>query len=326
MLRIGGYTPDTGGSGTGLTVVRADASGTLHVVAETAAPGPSFLAAHPSLPLLYAVLERDEGGVAVFSIDQVEPRLLVERPSGGSFPCHLAVDPTGRWLAVANYGDGTVVAYRLDEAGIPAYGPLPFPNEGDGPDRERQAGPHAHQVVFGPGGVLHTTDLGTDEVRRFLAGDELVPHPDGPVRLMPGSGPRHLARRDGTWFVVGELDGTVAAYDDDWRELARVPASGTGEKNCPSHIEVSADGRRLYVGNRGPDTLSVFAIDGGRLTYVAEVRSGGSWPRHFALAGDRVYVANERSNEIAVLRLVDGIPEATGQSLKIGSPTCVLIQ
>lgn len=324
MLHIGGYTPDSGGSGTGVTMVRVDPNGHLRAVAEIAVPGPSFLAAHPALPLLYAVLEQDQGGVAVFSTGPEGLRLLAKRPSGGSSPCHLAVDPTGTWLAVANYGDGTVAAYRLDETGIPGAGPSLFPHEGRGPDQERQAGPHAHQVVFGSDGVLYTTDLGTDEVRRFLVGDQVVPHPDGPVRLAPGSGPRHLAHRDGAWFVAGELDGMVAVYDDTWRELTRVPASGGGERNHPSHIEVSVDGRHLYVGNRGPDTLSVFAIEAGRITPVAEVSSGGSWPRHFAVAGDRVYVANERSDEVAVLRLVDGIPEQAHESLKIGSPTCVL--
>ena len=41
---IGGYTPDTGGSGTGITLVEL---GSLARLGETAASGPSFLAAHP---------------------------------------------------------------------------------------------------------------------------------------------------------------------------------------------------------------------------------------------------------------------------------------
>ncbi|GII42277.1 lactonase family protein [Planotetraspora phitsanulokensis] len=321
-LVIGGYTPDTGGTGPGLTRVRVDAEGRPEVVARTAVPGPSFVTAHPRLPLLYAVLEREAGGVAVFADDPAGPRLLVEHSSGGSLPCHVAVDPAGARLAVANYGDGTVAVFQLAADGMPGPEPLLFPNEGHGPDPDRQEGPHAHQAVFGPDGVLHVTDLGTDEVRRFLP--DMTPHPGGPVRLTPGSGPRHFVHHEGHWYVAGELDGMVGVYDEDWREVIRVPASGSDARNHPSHIAVSEDGRRLYVANRGPDTLSVFAFDGARPVRVAEAPAGGTWPRHFALDDDRLYVANQRSDAIAVLRLEDGVPTATGTTIETGSPSCVL--
>ncbi|MEU8275401.1 lactonase family protein [Microbispora bryophytorum] len=328
-LVIGGYTSDTEGSGPGLTVARSHADGRLETVGETTVSGPSFVVAHPRLPLLYAVLERAaDGGLAVFADDGPAPRLLAEHPSGGSLPCHLALDPEGRWLAIANYGDGTVTAYRLGEDGMPEPGPLMFPHEGRGPRPDRQEGPHAHQAVFGPGGVLYVTDLGTDQMRRFLPG--MRPHPDGPVRLAPGSGPRHFLHHEGHWYVTGELDGSVRVYDGEWREAGAVRASGvsqeSGGENLPSHIALSADGRHLYVANRGPDTLAVFEVDGPRLTMTAEVPSGGSWPRHFAIDGDRLYVANQRSDSVAVLALRDGLPEPTGQALTVGTPSCVLIR
>lgn len=321
-LVIGGYTPDTDGSGPGLTVAVLDAERRLDAVTQTAASGPSFVIAHPRLPLLYAVLERDEGGVAVFADEADGPRLIAERSSGGSAPCHLAVDPEAAWLAVANYGDGTVSAFRLDADGMPEPRPLLFRHEGSGPDPDRQAGPHAHQAVFGPDGVLYVTDLGADLVRRFLPG--MLPHPDGPVRLAAGSGPRHLVHHRGHWYVAGELDGSVMVYDENWRATGRVPASGSGRRNHPSHIAISPDGRHLYVGNRGPDTVTTFAVDGPRLTPVAETPTGGSWPRHFAIAGDRLYVANQRSDAVTVLALIDGIPKPTGHALRVGTPSCVL--
>jgi 6-phosphogluconolactonase (cycloisomerase 2 family) len=167
-LVIGGYTADTDGSGPGLTVAGVRPDGLLEPLAEAGASGPSFVVRHPRLPLLYAVIERPDGGVAVFAEEPEGPRMLAEHPSGGSYPCHLAVDPEAAWLVIANYGDGTVAAYRLDEDGMPRPEPLLFPNEGHGPHPARQEGPHAHQAVFGPDGVLYVTDLGTDEMRRFL--------------------------------------------------------------------------------------------------------------------------------------------------------------
>jgi 6-phosphogluconolactonase (cycloisomerase 2 family) len=325
VLYIGGYTPDTGGSGTGLTTVRREEGGTLKALAETAAPGPSFLALHPRLPVLYAVLEREEGGVAAYSADPAGPGMLDDGASGGSYPCHLAVDPTGRWLAVTNYGDGTLAMFRLGGTGLFEGRPRLFPHEGHGPDPARQAEPHAHQAVFGPDGVLHVTDLGTDEVRRYVLGTEPAPHLEGPVRLAPGSGPRHMVHHEGLWYVAGELDGMIAVYDAGWRELGRTPASETARPNLVSHIEMSAGGDHLYVANRGPDTISVFGVEGAGLTRVAEVSSGGLWPRHFAVAGGHMYVANQRSDAVAALPMRDGVPAPAEEAFKVGSPSCVLV-
>ncbi|GAA3086719.1 lactonase family protein [Streptosporangium carneum] len=309
---IGGYTPDTGGSGTGITAVELEGLTRLGV---TPASGPSFLALHPRLPILYAVGESERGTVGVFAVGDGAPAPLAQRPSGGSAPCHLAVDPSGTLLAVTNYGDGTVSVHRIDESGL-------LTDVWTFPYRE---GAHAHQAVFGQDGVLYVTDLGADEVRRYLveggpAGSGASPHPEGPVRLASGMGPRHMARSGEHWYVAGELDGTVRVYDDGWNEIGSVAASAAEDRNHPSHIEVS--GGFVYVANRGPDTISVFSLR--TLAPVAEVACGGAWPRHFAIAGDRLYVANQRSDGIAVLTLKDGIPQPDPTVFATGTPTCVL--
>ncbi|GAA3149229.1 beta-propeller fold lactonase family protein [Planomonospora alba] len=309
---IGGYTPDTGGTGTGIVVAERDGRGGLSRRGETPASGPSFLAVHPRLPVLYAVGEGERGTVEVFARGAdgaLSP--LGGRSSEGSFPCHLAVDPSGTLLAVANYGDGTVSVHGIGGDGrlttVRAF-----------PHRE---GAHAHQATFGPDGVLYVTDLGTDEVRRFTVGDgRAALHPDGPVRLAPGMGPRHMAWADGRWYVAGELDGTVRAYDADWRETAAVPASGSEGENRPSHLEVC--GPFVYVANRGPDTIAVLSRPD--LDRVAEAPCGGAWPRHFAVAGGRMYVANQNSGDVAVLPLKEGIPQEPEQVFAAGTPSCVL--
>jgi 6-phosphogluconolactonase (cycloisomerase 2 family) len=107
-----------------------------------------------------------------------------------------------------------------------------------------------------------------------------------------------------------------------------VPASARDGLRQPSEVGVRGDGRFLYVANRGVDTVSVFALDDpdGPPVQVAEVASGGEWPRHFALVGEHLYIANERSHDIAVF-LVDvdtGIPAACGDLVSLASPTCVL--
>jgi 6-phosphogluconolactonase (cycloisomerase 2 family) len=101
---VGCYTGDKGGEGDGITLLRRD-PGTgvltrLGLAART--PSPSFLAQHPSLPVLYAVNELDQGTVAAFAVGAdctLTP--LAVRSTGGADPCHLAVTADGRHLVVA---------------------------------------------------------------------------------------------------------------------------------------------------------------------------------------------------------------------------------
>ena len=101
-----------------------------------------------------------------------------------------------------------------------------------------------------------------------------------------------------------------------------MPASNVTGHNQPS--ELVSDGRYLYVANRGPDTISVFALDNALPRYVTEVKAG-EWPRHIALDGDRLYVANERSHSVMIMQIDQetGVP-AVIQSIEVPSPTVVL--
>lgn len=275
----------------------------------TPAAAPSFLAAHPTVPVLYAVGELADGLLTAFSTEG-GPSQVAQRPSEGDTPCHVAVHPSGALLAVANYGDGTVSLHHLDAGGGFTGEPVVLRHQGSGPRADRQQGPHAHQCVFHED-VLHVADLGTDEIRRYtLAGETLEP-----IRLPAGMGPRHLAFSSGRCYVAGELDARVLVLDGP-----AAPASRTEGLNYPSHIEVRDD--LVYVGNRGPNTISV--LRAADLSPVAEVPSGGDWPRHFAIDGDRMWVANQNSGGVAVFTLKDGVPEPTGEVLEVKSPSCVL--
>ncbi|MFD2353500.1 lactonase family protein [Nonomuraea ferruginea] len=97
-------------------------------------------------------------------------------------------------------------------------------------------------------------------------------------------------------------------------------ASTTVTDNAPSHLELAGD--LVYVANRGPDTISVLRADD--LSQVAEVPSGGAWPRHFAIDGDRMYVANQHSGSVAEFALAGGVPEPTGEVIEAEGASCVL--
>lgn len=338
-LLIGTYPSDGAepGSGEGIWAVTLDLrSGALSserpVITTTA---PSFLALHPSRPVLYAVGEVERGEVSAFAVDGDRLDLLRTVATGGSFPCHLRVTERAAW--VANYGDGAVTRLDLNGDGAPAGEPVVYLNSGSGPNSERQDGPHAHFVHDAGDGDLWVSDLGTDELRRFTASG-----PDGVVAVLPpGTGPRHLtALAGGAVVVVGELDSRLhlLSADGTGSLTGSIPALATGvpegQPSQPSHLDVGAStGTRnfLYAATRGPDVLAVFAAeDGNTLTHLSETSVGGSWPRHFAVvpsaddAADLVIVANQGSSTLDVLRV-----RASGQaehvhSLNLPAPACVI--
>ena len=326
LVFVGCYTPDSGGGhGAGIVAARRDpASGLLEpigVAAET--PSPSFLASHPTLPVLYAVNEVTEGAVSAFAIGtDGSLAALGSRPTGGAEPCHLAVTPDGRFLLSANYGSGSIAVHPLDEAGGLGERAALVRHSGGGPVADRQEGPHAHMVRPEADRVL-AVDLGADRIFRYRLGPDGELSEAAPaVELPAGTGPRHVVRHpDGRYFLVGELDGTVTMLGSDLAGRERVPASA--QKAAPSEIAVGPGGRFIYVGNRGPDTVTV--LDASNGARVGEVGAGGQWPRHLAVIGEHLYVANERSASVAVFRLGadDGIPVPAG-ALETPSPTCVL--
>ncbi|MDG4769493.1 lactonase family protein [Solwaraspora sp. WMMD792] len=341
-IYLGCYTAEGGGNGTGVMVARRDpATGRLSeptLAAECASP--SFLARHPRRPVLYAVNEVDEGTVSAWSVNGDRLRPLGSQSTGGSSPCHLAFVATGGHLVSANYVSGSVAVHPVDDDGALLPRTDLQTHSGTGPRPDRQEGPHAHMVSPDPDDAgLYVVDLGTDAVHRYLLdlATGTLTEPDPAMAATPGSGPRHLARHpDGRWaYLVGELDASVTAYEIDGAggltERERVPASessaGAAGGAQPAEIAVGPGGRFLYVANRGPDTVAVFSLAApDQPRYVTEVPSGGHWPRHFAIVGDHLYVANERSDSVGVFVIdpSDGVPAPVGDPVPAPTPTCVL--
>jgi 6-phosphogluconolactonase (cycloisomerase 2 family) len=115
-------------------------------------------------------------------------------------------------------------------------------------------------------------------------------------------------------YVANELDSTVTTLQRVEGTLvagAVVPALpegvDDGGRNYPGEILVSADGRFVYLSNRGSNTIAVFAVGTapGELTLLAAPASGGDWPRHLAIdrTGRWLYCANERSGDLTWFRL-----------------------
>ncbi len=322
------------------------AAGAPALAAETT--NPSFLALHPNGRFLYAVNETDSfegrrtGFVSAFAIDGGTGtlKLLDRQPSAGAGPCHLIVDRTGRNLLVANYGSGTVALLRIAPDGRLAAPSAVHAHQGSGPNRGRQAQPHAHGIYLDAAERFALSpDLGADRifVYRFDgARGTLEPH--GTAALDPGSGPRHLAfdpsgRRV---YSINELLSTLTgfAYDPGSGALQPIATvstlpSGYVGSSATAEVALSTDGRFLYGSNRGHDSLAVFRVErDGRLTPIGQVPVGGRTPRHFAIdpSGGWLLVAQQDGGAVAVFRLdpASGMPQPTGVTVAVPKPVCLV--
>jgi 6-phosphogluconolactonase (cycloisomerase 2 family) len=316
-----------GGEAVAIPFFRADVDGGLRpldgpIDATATVVAPSFLVAHPRLPVVYAASTVDGGEVVALAV--APGGWLRERsrqPSGGSQPIHLAVGGDGRHLLCANWGSGEVAVLPVG-----ADGALATPT-----DVVAHGKRYAHHVSL-IGAEVTVVHLGANALYGY--------HLEPPGRLRrawvaparPAAGPRHLAMHpSGRRYVADELSSTLSTYVPDpatgglrlvhSRRATLVDPVGA---NHLSEIAVSPDGRFVYVASRGNDTISTFAVGGEVPVPVDEVPTGGAFPRHFALAGPWVYVANERSNTVTALRLDDGVPRPTGIAAETPAPTCVL--
>jgi 6-phosphogluconolactonase (cycloisomerase 2 family) len=345
LVLTGSYTPDTGGEGAGLAAVRFDpATGRLE--SDSGLPplpvsGASFLAAHPTLDVVYSTNETGPGAVTAVTRHPDGTLIPLGEPvgSGGVNPCHLTVHPDGGWLLTANYGSdtapGTVAVHRLGEDGRVSEPTDVVVHEGSGPVTGRQDGSHAHQVLVDPAGrFVLATDLGADAVFAYVLDPRTGTLAQTAVsRLRPGSGPRHLAFHPGgeLVFSADELSSTVTChrYHADTgilTEGSAVPATAArGVDNHPGGIVASPCGGHVWVTNRGADTVAAFKITDSGLTPIAEVAAGGTWPRGLTLTAGHLLVANQHSGTLAALRVRDdGALEQPAPAASLPSVVCTL--
>ena len=337
LCYVGTYTDS-------IHLVRLDRrSGQLqHVGVVDAGPNPSFLAIHPNKRWLYAVNEVDtNGALSAFAIERGRGGLtrLNGQVSQGGAPCYLSVDASGRALLVANYLGGNVALLPIETNGALAPAASVVKHTGQGPNVERQEGPHAHCIIPDPSNRFAlAADLGADRVfvyRLDLDGKHL--EQVGEAVMRPGSGPRHIAFHPTLPLVLAanELSSTVSTLHFDAARgalsllgtVSTVPAPRTGT-NYPADIHLDRAGRTLYVSNRGHNSIAVFAVTNeGGLALEQTVSTEGDWPRNFSLDPSErwLLVANQRSNSIVVFRRDpdSGQLTPTQQRLEVPSPVCL---
>lgn len=313
------------------------------------AKGPSWVAKHPTLEGVYYTAAGNEDGTSKESLIiafKKQPDGSLSRintcSSGGTCACHLSVHPSGKFLCVANYCSGQVAFIELNSDGSLGKTNAVFTLEGSGPNAARQQQSYAHFVAADRAGKFSLCcNLGGDTIHSFVfdeAENVWKTNPNFPVtHSASGSGPRHLAfSPNGKYvYVLNELSCTLDAfsYDSETGSLTLAASSqtlptGYAGLNKAAAIDISADGKHVYVTNRGANLITVFAVDdtpidgakmeaGAVLNAVQYFPSGGEFPRFASLdsTGRYFFSCNKKSHNV----LVYGVDPETGKLKDIGS-------
>lgn len=313
----------------------------------TGVMNPSFISLSPDGRFLYACTEsktKDAGSVSAFRVDSVAAKLhfINSRPSGGENPVYVQVHPSGKWLVNANYTQGSLSVYPLDDQG--GVGEqvqnLHFQEGSVNPKRQEKS--HVHASVFSPDGThLYAPDLGADKIRVFpfdaRAAKPLDERAASAVITSAGAGPRHLVFHPSGAYAYGieELGGAVEVYSCMGGKLTAIQRILTHEgpdlkDKESSDIHLSPDGKFLYAANRGSDNnIALFGVGSdGQLEKIGYFPTRGDHPRAFALDEEFLVVAHPVRGEVTLFRRdeTNGKVKKVGKKVKIPGVSTVQIR
>jgi 6-phosphogluconolactonase len=358
---VGTYTPNGGG----IYLFRVDrASGALtqlQVVDDIR--NPSWLAVNSAQTRLYAISEIDNfegtrnGAVVSYAIDPDSLRLtrLGAVRSGGTMPAYVSVHPSGKFVFVANFAGGSVAVFPVTANGSlgdasdvrPSVGARHLARAVDDPPGQFASsdhdGPHPRMAAADPSGqFVIANDAGLDLtlVWRFDAqAGRLLPAQVPVISAPSGSAPRHFAFHPNgrTFYNLYEHDAKVVVYDYDgargaMRHKQTIPASPSkfAGSILSSEIQLTADGRFLYVANRLHSSVGVFGVaDDGQLRMIADTWVHADSPRSIAIdpGGEYLYSCNQKGDSITSFRInsSSGALQFTGRFEPVGSPVFMTV-
>jgi len=344
FMYVGSFTGQGRGHGEGLSVFKREGNrwSLIQVLKELA--DPSFVIVDRQRQHLYSA-HGDGTEATSYRVDAATGKLTIlnRQPTRGRNGVHLAIDATGRFLAVANYATGSLVVLPInDDGSLAPVCDLTEMKGTPGPHRTQQESSHPHHCPFDRSGrFIVVPDKGLDKVfvyRLDTSKGKLVPGNPAEVVSRSGAAPRHVDfHPTGPYaYVIDELDSTIAVYQFDPEKGAfkpvqvhtTLPSSYTGNNTC-AEIAVAPSGRFVYGSNRGHDSIAIFSVDGntGLLTSIGWEPTQGQTPRYFGLdpSGDHLYAANQNSDTVVIFRVdtASGRLTPTGEVIKVASPSTI---
>jgi 6-phosphogluconolactonase len=340
----------------GISVFRLDtATGALtHVQAVRGLRNPTFLALHPTLPLVYAgeretttwgPIETIAGSITTLAIGPDGQLALVDRQPAGGGATYVSMHPSGRYLFAALPAPRSVTVFPVQEDGHLGPPTDVVQHHGQGVNTITSGRPFPHSVRPDiPGRRLLACDMGLDRIMVYdldATSGRIQPSRHPFVQLSSGAGPRHLWVHPTNRFVytVNEIDSTVSAFSYDAETSAmrivdtvRTRPDGFTGHNSGAQIVVHPSGRFLYSSNRGHNSIAMFTIDreSGRPHLIGLESTQGETPRNFNIdpSGNFLLVANVGSSSIVGFRIdqKSGRLQPTGHAMSSPNPVCIVFR
>ncbi|MCM3568254.1 lactonase family protein [Neobacillus mesonae] len=301
---------------------------------------PTYLAISQDNQYLYSVVkDGDNGGVAAFSLGQTgELTELNRQLSPGASPCYVSVDHKNQYVFSANYHKGAVESHRINADGSILPAASSIKHEGRGPD-PRQDKAHSHYAGLTPDEkYLMVVELGIDALITYKVNEDATLEKVKLLPLKAGSGPRHLVFHPNEKFayIMTEFSSEVIVLDynaenghfTEKQYISTIPEDFK-ENNQGSAIHISSDGRFVYAGNRGHNSIAVFSVNQatGELSFVEQVSSEGDWPRDFDLDPSEKFIvgSNQESGNLVLYKRDQESGRLTliSSNSKVPYPVCV---
>lgn len=304
-LWIAGY-----GSSSSRSVARVRvADGCAETLWEAKIDASSYIAFSENL--LFVISEWEKGSairLLARNEDGFQQRDSVQIPGGQL--CHITYLPHHHTLLGACYGSGDVFSVAVDPL-LATFGKLlTYQKQGRG--EECSAGStRAHSILANQAETIAVSaNIALDRLYLYnLQGGKL--EDERFVSLPRGVGPRHFVWREDLHkiYVITEYSNEILTIQAEKNQFSYLSSQSTLQddfegESYGSTLVSSADGKYLYAGNRGEDTIAVFSVDReGGLIKTGSFSCGGCWPRDLALVdGDRcLAVANQRSDTVVLL-------------------------
>lgn len=305
---------------------------------------PSDLIVSNSGKYLYSIADE---GVEAFSISEDGDLVPINKKwIGGMRGCYVELDDKDQYLFVGGYHDGRVTMMRLKEDGsIDGVADGIFHKGIARSIAQRNFAPHVTCVKVTPDQkFLCAVDSGLDHIKVYR-----LDYVNGKMKLADivrsdlEAAPRMIRfSRDGKRaYVLCELGNTVDVYNysiknDEpvFERIQQIPTLGPKEEKdvcAASGMEVSKDGKYLYVSNAGINTVVIYAIDEktGELTNLCGNLISGDYPKTLGIyPNDKFFMSlNHETNEITTF-CVDYERKTilmTGHPVKVDKPNCVYI-
>lgn len=195
---------------------------------------PSYLTVSANNKFVYAVNENSpNGSVSAFKFDAGTGKLeLINSQQTGGSPAHVCIDKDQKNVFVSNYGSGSLVVVPINKDGSLGAPTQTIQSEGKSVNTARQATPHVHSATLSPDEKhLFVADLGTDKINIYRYRDSKVP------------------------ALTPEAPAFVSAK------------AGSG----PRHMDFSPDGKFLYVVQELVAAVTVYSVDGAKLTEIQTI-------------------------------------------------------